>query len=114
MTMLIKSLVTGAALALAVSVGSASAAEDFSTTSAVPAEPLTASEMAAEDFATIRGVAAAPLTASEMAAVVGAYIANARPRAHGAPFNVLAFQCGHTGSHKNPGGQTHPYHSLFR
>ncbi len=45
--MLIKSLVTGAAFALAISVGSASAAEDFATTSNVPAEPLTASEMAA-------------------------------------------------------------------
>ena len=91
--MLIKSLVTCAAFALAISVGSASAAEDFSTTSAVPAEPL---------------------TASEMAAVVGAYIANANPPAHGnTRFNVLAFQCGHTGSHENPGGQTHPYHMLF-
>ena len=44
--MLIKSFVTGAALALAISAGSASAAEDFSTMSAVPAEPLTASQMA--------------------------------------------------------------------
>ena len=53
--MLIKSLVTCAAFALVISVGSASAAEDFSTTSNVPAEPL---------------------TASQMAAVTGAYIAN--------------------------------------
>jgi len=45
--MLIKSLVTGAALSLAVTIGSASATEDFSTTGAVPAAPLTASEMAA-------------------------------------------------------------------
>ena len=65
--MLFKSIVTGAALALAVSVGSASAAEDFSTTSAVPAEPL---------------------TASEMAAITGAYVGNA-PQGKGRHLGVI-------------------------
>ena len=106
--MLIKSLVTGAALTLAISVGSASAAEDFSTTSAVSAAPLTASEMAAGDFSAMGVVPAVPLTASEMAAVTGAYIANARPPATGAlrkGFNVLRFLCK---LDANPAGKLHP------
>ena len=105
--MLIKSLVTGAAFALAISVGSASAAEDFATTSNVPAEPLTASEMAAGDFSAMSAVFAAPLTASEMAAITGAYVGNADPPANGAPFNVLYFLCAVDGN-VNPGGKLHP------
>ena len=45
--MLIKSLVTGAALALAVSVGSASAAEQFSVLDGIRADTMNASQMAA-------------------------------------------------------------------
>ena len=75
--MLIKSLVTGAALALAVSVGSAFAAEDFSATSAVPA---------------------APLTASEMAAITGAYVGNTShntPGVHRGLTEVVCVRLGH-------------------
>ena len=43
----IKSILAGAAIALVAGVGSASAAEDFYTTAAVPAEPMTPADLGA-------------------------------------------------------------------
>ena len=72
--MQIKSIVAGAAIALAATIGSASAADQFTTLAGVPAQPLTvdAVENAASNrFAALEGIAAEPLSTADMGAVVG-------------------------------------------
>ena len=70
----IKSIVVGAAIALAATVGSVSAADHFTTLAGVPAQPLTvgAVENAASNrFAALEGIAAQAMTTRDLESVVG-------------------------------------------
>ncbi len=72
--MQIKLLVSAAAIALVAGLGSASAADQFTTLAGVPAQPLTvdAVDYAASDwFAALEGISAKPLSAQELKSVAG-------------------------------------------
>ena len=72
--MYIKSILAGAAIALVATVGSASAADHFTTLAGVSAQPLTVDAVvnaASDRFAALEGISAKPLTARELKSVAG-------------------------------------------
>ena len=72
--MQIKSILAGAAMALAAGIGTATAADQFTTLAGIAAQPLTVDAVenpASNPFAALEGITAEAMTTRELGSVVG-------------------------------------------